>query len=411
MKIILSIFLLIFTIGCSSPEPDAIYIDSIRGDDKNPGTLMRPVKTLTELNLRVSASPLNIYFTSRQTFKGTLHLKDIHGTSANPVRISTRGRSRAIIDGGDSSAVIIENCSNIFISDLRLSGSGRKEGNTKNGLALVNSADTKVRNIRTTGFQKSGVDLYNCRNVEVRGVDAFNNGFSGINVMGSSRDSSRNITIRDCNSENNPGDPTRLDNHSGNGILVGVTDSVLIERCTATNNGWDMPRTGNGPVGIWAWESSNVRIQYCISYRNKTSKNAKDGGGFDLDGGVTSSVIQYCISFGNEGAGFGLFQYAGASPWSDNTIKYNISVNDATTTEGAGSIFLWNGSKDKKQLSGCKISRNLVFNFSAPLISYEPDSEHENFEFSGNLFIGRDTAMGINTGSVFGKNVWIGKRR
>jgi hypothetical protein len=172
-----------------------------------------------------------------------------------------------------------------------------------------------------------------------------------------------------------------------------------------------MPREGNGPVGIWAWESNNVRIQYCISYRNKTSKNAKDGGGFDLDGGVTNSVVQNCISFGNEGAGFGLFQYDGASDWSNNNIRYNISINEATTTVGAGSIFIWNGSHEKRQLSGCNIENNIIVNFKAPLISYENDSDHENFEFSGNLFIGGDTASGINTGSRFGKNLWMGRKR
>jgi hypothetical protein len=150
------------------------------------------------------------------------------------------------------------------------------------------------------GFQKSGVDLYNCRNSEVRNVIAYGNGFCGINVMGSHQDSSGNILIINCKAENNAGDPTILDNHSGNGILVGVSDSVIIDHCTATNNGWDMPRQGNGPVGIWTWMSDHVTIQYCISYRNKTSKGGKDGGGFDLDGGVTNSLIQYCLSYENE---------------------------------------------------------------------------------------------------------------
>jgi hypothetical protein len=138
-----------------------------------------------------------------------------------------------------------------------------------------------------------------------------------------------------------------------------------------------------------------------------TSKNAKDGGGFDLDGGVSNSLVSYCLSFGNEGAGFGLFQYNGASPWKDNIISNNISFNDATTTEGSGSLFIWNGSGDSSQLSGCRIMRNLVVNFSAPIISFEPDSKHQNFEFTRNMFIGRDTVSGKNTGSVFRKNLFL----
>ena len=101
-----------------------------------------------------------------------------------------------------------------------------------------------------------------------------------------------------------------------------------------------MPRQGNGPVGIWAWMSDHVKIQYCISYKNRTSRGGKDGGGFDLDGGVTNSLIQYCLSYENEGAGYGLFQYPGASDWSNNIIRYSVSINDARTTEGAGSFFI-----------------------------------------------------------------------
>ncbi len=408
MNRLLAVFtLILFISGCRSGESGSIYVDNERGDDSNPGTLYKPIRTIGELNSRIRINPSNIYFSGEQNYDGTLEIENIRGTTDAPIIISSAERSRAVINGGESESIRIKNCSNLVITNLRLKGSGRKTGNTSNGLTLVNSTNVSVNNVRSEGFQKSGVELINCRDVQLRSVKTFSNGFSGINVKGSSRDSSRRIVIKECIAENNPGDPTILDNHSGNGILVGVSDSVIIERCMATRNGWDMPRTGNGPVGIWAWESSNVKIQYCISYRNRTSKNAKDGGGFDLDGGVSNSVIQYCLSFGNEGAGFGLFQYNGASPWKDNIISYNLSFNDATTTEGAGSIFIWNGSGESNQLSGCRIMRNLIVNFSAPVVSFESDSEHEDFEFSGNLFIGKDTSSGKNTGSVFRKNLYL----
>jgi len=243
--------------------------------------------------------------------------------------------------------------------------------------------------------------------VDVLKVVAYGNGFCGINVMGSSRDSSENILIRDCEAENNPGDPTILDNHSGNGILIGVSDSVTIDHCTATNNGWDMPRQGNGPVGIWAWMSDHVTIQYCISFKNRTSKGGKDGGGFDLDGGVTNSLIQYCLSYENEGAGYGLFQYPGASDWANNVIRYCVSINDARTTEGAGSFFIWNGSAESRQLTNCFIYNNVAYSTSAPVISFENASEHENFLFINNIFIGTGQMItGKNRGSSYTDNIW-----
>jgi hypothetical protein len=407
----LLILLLLHSCSGGRSSFDTIYVSSEKGRDSNPGSFSRPVRTIDEVNRRLRENPTNVIFAAGQTFRGTLLISNINGTITDPLKISTGGLKRAVIHGGDEEAVKIENCTGIIISDLKLRGNGRKKGNTRNGLAVSGSGHGKILNIRVDGFQKSGVDLYDCRNFEINSVRAVNNGFAGINVRGSSRESSRNIIIRDCKAVNNPGDPTRLDNHSGNGILVGVSDSILIERCFATNNGWDMPREGNGPVGIWAWESSNVKIQFCISVGNRTSKNGKDGGGFDLDGGVTNSVIRYCFSAENEGAGFGLFQYAGASAWADNRIEYCISLDDATTTEGAGSIFIWNGSRDSNQLSGCTIRKNIIINSGAPLVSFENDSDHEGFLFTRNIFIGSDTISGRNTGSRFVRNIWLGEGR
>jgi len=412
MNKILFPLLFFFTISlicCVNNSFSEIYINNISGDDDHPGTLNKPLKTISEANNRIQQNPGSIFFAGGQVFEGTLILNGIHGCDSTPFLIGSYGESNVVIDGGNEEAVIVKNCKNISIKNLDLRGSGRKYGNTGNGLQLIDCSHCTIEDIYAEGFLKSGVDIYNCRNMEVLKVTAYENGFCGINVMGSCQDSSGNILIKDCKAENNAGDPTRLDNHSGNGILVGVSDSVIIDHCTATNNGWDMPRQGNGPVGIWAWMSDHISIQYCISYRNKTSKGGKDGGGFDLDGGVTNSLIQYCLSYENEGAGYGLFQYPGASDWSNNVIRYCVSINDAHTTEGAGSFFIWNGSNESKQLTNCYIYNNVACSSSAPVISFENASEHENFVFSNNIFLGSDQIIsGKNKGSKFLGNVWWG---
>ncbi len=328
---------------------EAYYINNETGNDKYSGTLKKPIKTIFEANKRLQNKPGSIFLAGGQVFEGTLILNNMQGVDSVPIVIGSYGEGRAVINGGSKESIRIENCKNIRITNLDLKGSGRKDGNTTNGLQLLNSTNCVVEDIYAEGFQKSGVDLYNCRNMEVSKVTCLwewilRDQCNGIKY----RISSGNILIRDCKAENNAGDPTILDNHSGNGILVGVSDSVTIDHCTATNNGWDMPRQGNGPVGIWTWMSDHVTIQYCISYRNKTSKGGKDGGGFDLDGGVTNSLIQYCLSYENEGAGYGLFQYPGASYWSNNIIRYCVSINDAHTTEGSGS-FLYLERIERKQ--------------------------------------------------------------
>lgn len=413
------IFLLFLVISCKSinsgeklantriESDTAYFVDGMRGGDKNKGTALDPVKTISEINRRLQKKALSVYFEGGQTYPGTLNLKNIHGTGKNPVLISSTGEGRAIINGGDKESIHIENCSFLDIMELDLKGNGRKDGNTTNGLAVSASSGCRISDIRTSGFQKSGVDLYDCTDTEIKNVIATDNGFSGINVMGSDRKKSARIIIQGCRAENNPGDPAILDNHSGNGILIGVSDSVLIDHCTATNNGWDMPRKGNGPVGIWAWESSRVIIQYCISYRNKTSKNASDGGGFDLDGGVTNSIIQYCLSYENQGAGYGLFQYSGASGWSDNVVRFCVSINDAATTKGAGSIFIWNGSDDSTQMINCLVYNNVFYNTTTPVISFEKASAHKDFRFLNNVFLGADEViLGNIAGSTFLGNDW-----
>jgi hypothetical protein len=384
-----------------------IFLDNIKGNDRNTGTRSKPLKSINELNRRLEETSYNVYLQSGQVFSGTLILKGIRGSESDPVKIYSSGDEKAVINGGNGEAAIIQNCSFIKLGNLNLTGNGRKDGNKTNGLALINSSYCRVEDVTSKGFQKSGIDLYNCSNSVVRRALVSENGFSGLNIMGSARNMSHNITIKDCKAENNPGDPTNFENHSGNGILVGVSDSVTVDHCTATNNGWDMPRQGNGPVGIWTWESVHVLIQFCISYRNKTSENAKDGGGFDLDGGVRNSLIQYCLSYENQGAGYGLFQYSGASDWSANTVRYCISFNDAQKTEGSGGVFIWNGSGVPDQLKDCRIYNNLIYSTAAPAISYENASKHQSFLFMNNIFIYSGKPIsGILAGSSFIGNDW-----
>ncbi len=47
-----------------------------------------------------------------------------------------------------------------------MKGSGRKTGNTTNGITLSGAGDAVVENIKTEGFQKSGIELNSCNNVE-----------------------------------------------------------------------------------------------------------------------------------------------------------------------------------------------------------------------------------------------------
>ena len=297
----------------------------------------------------------------------------------------------------------------ILVEHLHFVGSGRKAGNTKNGLLIINSNHIELNDIDVKGYQKAGLEIYSCHHVTVQHIHAHENGFAGISVSGDYQNkiSTKEITIRDCKAENNPGDPSNLTNHSGNGIIVGHCTHVTIEYCAATNNGWDMPRIGNGPVGIWMYEADSVLIQYCISYRNKTSKGAADGGGFDIDGGVTNSIIQYCLSYENYGSAFGIFQYYEASPWYNNTIRYCISENDGLVSDARAGVYIWNGQGDSSKFHHCYFYNNTIYNSKGAAINYSELSKNKDFFFFNNIFVARDSLIkGTEANGMYLGNDW-----
>ena len=154
-----------------------------------------------------------------------------------------------------------------------------------------------------------------------------------------------------------------------------------------------MPRIGNGPVGIWCYEADSVTISYCLSYKNKTSKGGADGGGFDFDGGTTNSVIEYCYSYGNQGSGYCIFQYWGASPFYNNVIRNNISYNDGTVSDSQAGLYIWNSSGDPNQFYNCKVYDNIIYNSKVAAISFSDKSANNGFDFYHNIFVGKDSLI------------------
>ncbi len=386
-----------------------VYYLSVSGNDLDNGSKAKPWKTISHLNNQALRAGDTVCFEGGGVFTGSIMIDSNEtGTKDQPIVFTSYGNGKAIIDGTDGTALVVNRSAFIHIVQLGFKGNGRKTGNTKDGVIINSSNNIYVDSLVISGFQKSGLLIYASAYVEANRVYAYDNGFAGIYVSGrGAKTDCHDILIRHCVAENNPGDPTNFTNHSGNGILAGYCTKVTIEYSAATNNGWDMPRTGNGPVGIWTYESDSVIIQHCIAYRNKTSPGANDGGGFDLDGGVTNSIIQYCLSYENQGSGIGLFQYAGASNWYNNVIRYNISENDGAVTGHCAGILIWNSSREAAQLKDCFIYNNTIYNSKAPAISYSTESENEGFRFYNNILIGKDDiVIGKETNSVYLGNNW-----
>ncbi|HCE42210.1 MAG TPA: hypothetical protein DET40_01510 [Lentisphaeria bacterium] len=396
----LAVFLSCLANFAGAAAPSTYYVDAKDGNDGNTGTSHdKSWRTIEKINKTEFKPGDKILFAGGQTFKGNLLLTEkSSGAKDNPITISSSGKERATIDAGAGTAITLDKCKFVILKDLKLVGCGRKSGSDGNGVDLRNTESVQIDSMEASGFRLSGVNISGDSNTGMTKVYAHDNGSAGISVCGWDGNISKDVYIGYCTADNNAGDPKNLDNHSGNGIVVGGLVGCLIEFCEASNNGWDMPRTGNGPVGIWGWNCDRLIIQNCISHDNKSP--GTDGGGFDLDGGCTNSILQYNLSFNNFGCGYLLCQYPEAPTWKNNIVRYNISFNDGSRNMQSG-IGLWEGGKD---ISDALVYNNVIVNPKHAVFSC---NDIKGIVYKNNIFIsGEDILKGPLKKSRFENNLY-----
>lgn len=367
----------------------SFYVNAFSPSSKEDGSMEHPFKSLNCLKT-IEFNPGDcIFLCGNQVFEGNIYVKGIKSESKYPFTISSYGNGIPQISSRDNSGIIVDSCENICIKNVLVKGAGRNKGNTGSGIDVSNSRFVKIDSVEALGYQMNGIGINGGKDISITNSYAHDNGFNGIAAIGNGYDkrSLANVYIGYCVASNNAGTTAIMDNHSGSGILVGYITNTTIEFCEAMNNGWDMPRIGNGPVGIWGYEADSLTIQYCFSHHNKTSVGGKDGGGFDFDGGVTNSLMQYNLSMYNEGAGYGLFQYAGATEWKNNIIRYNVSIYDGSKNSDAG-FFIWCDSSlgGNYPLRDSWIYKNVVISNQGHSIAYETGFS-SGLKISDNRFI------------------------
>lgn len=333
------------------------YIKSNGNDIFNGNSIAGAWASIAKVNATTFAAGDSIFFEGGSSFTGNIYLAPTSkGSPKNPIVVSSYGNGKATILAGNGHGFMAYNNGGIEVHNLIFLGSGYTT-NTGTGVYFYmdDTANKKhkhieVHNVEASGFYSAGIQVGSWPtdgsrsgydSVKINACYAHHNGLSGISMYGyykvvDTAFSHKNIWITRCKAAYNDG-ISGYSTHSGSGIIVGQVDTCTMEYCEAFENGKNNNYSGGGPAGIWAWDSRSVIIQYCYSHHNRSQTG--DGDGFDLDGGVQFSTMQYNYSHNNDGPGFLIAQFAGARPMKNNTIRYNISERDG---KGLG-ILIWSG--------------------------------------------------------------------
>ncbi|PYV32123.1 MAG: hypothetical protein DMG22_14425 [Acidobacteria bacterium] len=358
MKIVSRAVVAVFLslLACAGCAGAADYYVSDRGKDSNPGTAAKPWRSLAKVDASRFAPGDRVLLEGGQTFDGNLVLDErSNANPQQPITIGSFGKGRAVIHAGLGTGILVRNIGGIVIRDLIVAGDDASK-NQGFGIEVLNERGTakldfiRIENVDASQFRWAGIYVggaptimqsfealpgsrYGFRDVQISHSTVHHNMYGGILISGPWNRvpggyANEDVTIRDSVVHDNFGDPHYI-HHSGDGILLDDTDGGLIERCTAYHNGGADESSKGGPVGIWADAANRIKIQFCESYANHTG-GKHDGGGFDLDGGVSNSIVQYNYSHDNDGPGFLVWNYSHAAhPFAHNVIRYNLSENDA----------------------------------------------------------------------------------
>ena len=336
------------------------YYVSLLGDNSNTGASKTDAWQSID---RVNAAELlpgdSVLFHANQTFLGNLCLA-YKGTSrvSKPITVGSYGFGKATIDAGNGAGFVVKNMGGVHLRELNFVGAGASE-NADSGILFMNTLpggiklrDIQIHRVDVSGFKHSGVCFMaespdrswsGFRDVKITSVTSHDNGDAGISCIGvwnpeRNGYAHADFYVGNCNVYRNAGIPGK-GSHSGNGIVLAQVDGAVVERCRAYENGGLNDYEGGGPVGIWAWDANRVVIQFNESHHNRTG-SSKDGGGFDLDGGVRNSTVQHNYSHDNDGPGYLLAQFSGARAFYGNVLRHNVSVNDGRKNRYGG-IHLW----------------------------------------------------------------------
>jgi len=352
----ISLFIFILFVGSIKIDARNYYINLL-GHDAQSGAINQPWKSIGKVNAVVFKPGDSILFNANDTFFGNIYFSElINGKKDSNIVIGSYGNGKAIIKAGNNDGLFCYNNSHISVFSIIFLGNGIS---TNRGTGVYFYMDLltnrkldyiALNGVEAYGFFHAGIRIGSWpsdssrsgfKNIIINNCIAAENGHAGITIYGyyNTKDtmySHDSIDISRCKAYNNYGISGHTI-HSGNGIVIGQVNHCKISHCVAYENGINSTFLHAGPAGIWAWDSKYVNINHCYAHHNRSQ--TVDGGGFDLDGGVQNSIMEYNYAHDNDGPGLLIAQFRGARKMKNNIVRFNISENDG---EGLGGL-IWNG--------------------------------------------------------------------
>jgi hypothetical protein len=284
-------------------------------------------------------------------FPGTLHLdEDDAGNARSPVVIGSYGTGRATITGNAGPGVYVHNTGGVEVRDLIVTGNTAAYG-TAGGIVFYNDRPAGnalpgavISDVDVSGFNNGieiGGTLTGFREVTVTRAVVHGNREAGLVTYGPAvgpgipKYANQNVSVSSVEAFQNAGDATNAVRNTGSGIILGSVRGGTISKSAAHDNGW-LCTAGDGPAGIWAYDSTGVVIEHNVSYHNLTG--GQDGDGFDLDQNTSDSVLQYNLAYDNDGAGFLLYAAHAGLYNRNNIVRYNVSTGSPRVAGWYGAI-------------------------------------------------------------------------
>ncbi|MFJ2236454.1 right-handed parallel beta-helix repeat-containing protein [Streptomyces sp. NPDC087859] len=387
--------------GCNTPDPYVPLLENPRdgrtfylSPQGNDGADGRTPQTAWRTLLRADALRFKpgdrLRLKAGARFPGTLSIgTGDAGNARKPVVIESYGEGRATITARGTRAIEVHNTSGVVVRDLTLVGDAASY-RSHDGIAFVNDLPgdrklpyVRVSDVEVSGFHNGlrlhgGAEASGFRDVVIKNCALHDNQDAGLVSDGPPFSAAApayahaEVTVSRVTAYRNSGDPQASERNTGSGIVLGSVHQGTVERSVSHSNGSSSsPDAVEGPEGIWTYDSTRMTLEKNVSYANHTGSTV-DGGGFGLDNNVSHSLMQYNLAYGNDGSGFLAYSAAPNTAHRDNTIRYNISHNDARKLAQYGGIVAL-GS----QVADLSIYQNTVLTTAngavrAPALRLEP---------------------------------------